>query len=120
MKASHIVRRFLSIHNYMKTYEASMVTRTHGRMRVDEHANLKDSKRQLAKLEKEEINLYKNAAENWKAYTDEYYDVVKKRQDPRLTSPAEVYDQYEYFTKISWYNDREYNKIYRRKLGTSQ
>lgn len=90
----------------MKTYEASMVTRKHGRIRVDEHANLKDSKKLIAKLEKEETNLYNKVADKWKTYTDQYYDVVKKRQDPRLTSPAEVYDQYEYFTKISWFNER--------------
>jgi hypothetical protein len=48
-----VVRRGLSIHNYMKGYQQEMVARRHGRMRVDEYCQLKDSKRQLNRLEKE-------------------------------------------------------------------
>lgn len=73
MLATKIIRRYLSIHNYMKTYEASMVTRNHGRIRVDEYAKLKNSKRMIARLEKEEQNLYQNTAEKWKTHTDRYY-----------------------------------------------
>lgn len=32
--------RNFSISNYMKTYDASQVTRFHGRMRVDEYADI--------------------------------------------------------------------------------
>jgi hypothetical protein len=58
-------RRFMSVHNYMKSYEAEMITRTHGRIRVDEYSKLKDSKRLLQRIEKEETEKYNKAKVKW-------------------------------------------------------
>lgn len=99
-----MVRRLFSVHNYMKTYPAEAVSRHHGRLRVDEYAELKNSKRQINRLEKEEIVRYDKAKQKWQHLTDNYYEVVRQRQNVQIQSPTELYDEYEYFTKVVWLN----------------
>lgn len=82
------MRRFFSIHNYMKAFPSETVVRRHGRIRVDEYSSLKDSKRQLNRLEKEEREIYGKIKGKWQHLTDSYFDVVRNRQDVRLQSPA--------------------------------
>lgn len=48
-------------------------------MRVDEHHHLKDNKRVLSRLERDEKTYFNKARENWKHMTEEYEGIVKQR-----------------------------------------
>ena len=111
---------YSNISNYGEKPHKECVTRFHNRFRYDEYRTLSTNKILQKAMIAQEKQHFEGLKEHFNPHFEKYFSKSSKRTDSRHAELPELYDDYFYFSKFSYIDDKEYQVIYRRHRLNNQ
>lgn len=118
-KFLNIKQVYSNITNFGEKPLKECITRIHNRFRYDEYRTLRNNKILQKAMIAQERQHFEGLKEYFKPHVDKYFEKSSKRTDSRHAELPELYDDYFYFSKFSYIDDKEYQVIYRKHRSSN-